>query len=108
MTCPKTTILGAALPHSRRQRPGGTGGQPVLWRIVAVGWPGPPAAQVLVARSLVEKSPRTRRLAPRAMLGAAAVLLWRGRQPTSHIPPEKQGVMEMLFRNFPANIFSCV
>ena len=64
MTCPKTTILGAALPHSRGRRPGGTGGQPVLWRIVAVGWPGPPAAQVLVARSLMEKSPRTRRPLP--------------------------------------------
>ena len=64
LTCPKTTILSAALPHSRGRRPGGTGGQPALWRIVAVGWPSPPAALVLVARSLVEKSPRTRARLP--------------------------------------------
>ena len=36
-------------------RPGGTSGQPVLCRIVAVGWPGPVAALVLFARSSEEK-----------------------------------------------------
>ncbi len=35
----KTAILGSALPHSGKRWPGGTGGQPVLRRIVAVGWP---------------------------------------------------------------------
>lgn len=34
---------------------GETGGQPVLCRIVAVGWPGPVAALVLFARSSKEK-----------------------------------------------------
>lgn len=35
------------------RRPGGAGGQPVLRRIVAVGWPGPFAALVLFARPSV-------------------------------------------------------
>ena len=38
-----------------RGRPGETGGQPVLCRIVAVGWPGPVAVLVLFARSSKEK-----------------------------------------------------
>ncbi|NBH33022.1 hypothetical protein D3Z58_05555 [Clostridiaceae bacterium] len=38
-----------------RGRPGGTGGQPVLRRIVALGWPGPFAALVLFARFPMEK-----------------------------------------------------
>ena len=36
-------------PTQTRGRPGGTGGQPVHCRIVAVGWPGPLAALVLFA-----------------------------------------------------------
>ena len=55
LPCPKTTILRAAFPRKIRGRPGGTGGQPVLCRIVAVGWPGPVAALVLFARSSKEK-----------------------------------------------------
>lgn len=35
----QTVLLGSALPHNGKRQPGGTGGQPVLWRIVAVGWP---------------------------------------------------------------------
>ena len=42
-------------PTQTRGRPGGTGGQPVHCRIVAVGWPGPLAALVLFAHFLLEK-----------------------------------------------------
>lgn len=51
-------------------------------RIVAVGRQSPLAALVLIARSPVwKKSWRTRRPAPRMMLGAAAIQLWRGSTP---------------------------
>ena len=45
----------SGVPSQIRGRPGVTGGQPVLCRIVAVGWPGPVAALVLFARSSEEK-----------------------------------------------------
>ena len=45
----------SGVPSQIRGRPGGSGGQPVLCRIVAVGWPGPVAALVLFARSSEEK-----------------------------------------------------
>ena len=45
----------SGVPSQIRGRPGVTGGQPVLCRIVAVGWPGPVAVLVLFARSSKEK-----------------------------------------------------
>ncbi len=54
LPCPKTTML-KAVPSQIRGQPGGTSGQPVLCRIVAVGRPGPVAALVLFARSSEEK-----------------------------------------------------
>ena len=35
----QTVLLGSALPHNGKRQPGWTGYQPVLLRIVAVGWP---------------------------------------------------------------------
>ena len=73
--------LGYGAP-ARVRRPGGTGGQPVHYG--SWPWSGkfPLAALVLIARPPVwEKSRRTRRPAPRMMLGAAAIQLWRGSAP---------------------------
>jgi len=51
----KDSFIRGGAPTQARGRPGGTGGQPVLQRIVAVGWPVPFAALVLFAHSSVEK-----------------------------------------------------
>ena len=70
--------LGYGAPVGVR-RLGGTGSQPVHYG--SWPWDGkfPLAALVLIARSPVwKKSRRTRRLAPRMKLGAAAIQLWRG------------------------------
>lgn len=76
LTCHKTTILGATLPHKRLRRPGGASGQLVLMRIVAVGWPTSttltlPTCGAGVDRSSPRggKSRRTRRPAPRVCSG---------------------------------------
>ena len=65
------TIRGGD-PTQMKERPGGTGGQPVLWRIVAVGWPGPFAAVVLFARSSVEEVTAHPPPGSPQMLGAAS------------------------------------
>ena len=51
-------------------------------RIVAVGWQVPTCgAGVIRSSSVLEKSRRTRRPAPRITLGAAAIQLWKGSAP---------------------------
>ena len=45
----------SGVPSQIRGRPGGSGGQPVLCRIVAVAWPSPVAALALFAHSSKEK-----------------------------------------------------
>ena len=73
--------LGYGAPAGVR-RPGGTGDQPVHYGSWPWGGKSPLAALVLIARSPVwKKSRRTRRPAPRMMLGAAAIQLWRGSAP---------------------------
>lgn len=69
------------LPHNGKRRPGGTGGQPVLLRIVAVGRPVPFAALVLFAlsRGGSHSAPATRLPALRS--GPPTVPLWRERKP---------------------------
>ena len=51
----KDNFTRGGAPTQTRGRPRGTGGQPVLLRIVALGWPGPFAALVLFARSSREE-----------------------------------------------------
>ena len=78
----KTAILGATLLAGVVRQLRGTGCQPVHSRIVAVGWQVPTCGVgVDRSSSVLEKSRRTRRPAPRAMPGAAAIQLWRGSTP---------------------------
>ena len=80
----KTAILGATLLAGVVRQLRGTGCQPVHSRIVAVG--------VDRSSSVLEKSWRTRRPAPRTMPGAAAIQLWRGSTPLIY-----QGHLEDVF-----------
>ena len=105
LPCHKTALLGLALPHSGKRRPGGTGGQPVLRRIMAVGRPVPFAALVLFARSRGGSHSAPAAWLPAPCSGPPAVPLWREKT-SSHIPPEKRGQMEMLITDFFSNIFS--
>lgn len=69
----KTAILGATLLAGVVRQLRGTGCQPVHSRIVAVGWQVPTCGVgVDRSSSVLEKSWRTRRPAPRTMPGAAA------------------------------------
>ena len=78
----KTAILGATLLAGMVRQLRGTDRQPVHSRIVAVGWQVPTCGVgVDRSSSVLEKSWRTRRPAPRAMPGAAAIQLWRGSTP---------------------------
>ena len=78
----KTAILGATLLAGVVQQLRGTGGQSVHYGSWPWGGKFPLAALVLIAHPPVwEKSRRTRRPAPRMMLGAAAIQLWRGSAP---------------------------
>lgn len=84
---------------ARRSRTGkgwpqGTEGQPVHLRIVAAGWPRPTCGAGVVRSSPWRKSPRTRRPAPRAMLGAVPVYLCRGNE---NFLLYTQGSLKMFF-----------
>ena len=89
----KTAILGATLLAGVVWQLRWTGCQPVHSRIVAVGWQVPTCgAGVDRSSSVLEKSWRTRRPAPRTMPGAAAIQLWRGSTPLIY-----QGHLEDVF-----------
>ena len=89
----KTAILGATLLAGVGRQLRGTGCQPVHSRIVAVGWQVPTCGVgVDRSSSVLEKSWRTRRPAPRTMPGAAAIQLWRGSTPLIY-----QGHLEDVF-----------
>ena len=85
--------------------PGGTGGQPVHRRIVAVGWPGPPAALVLSARSRggSHRAPAAR--LPALCSGPPLFSCGEGKT-SSHIPRTKNGQKEMAITDFLSSIFS--
>ena len=69
-------------------------------------WDGRPIFGVGVVRSFPwRKSQRTRRMAPRAMLGAARFSVVE-KKCSSHIPRTKIAQMEMLITSFFSNIFS--
>ena len=73
--------LGYGAPAGVR-RLGGTGRQPVHYGSWPWGGKSPLASLVYIARPpMWEKSRRTRRPAPRMMLGAVAIQLWRGSTP---------------------------
>ena len=65
----------SGVPSQIMGRPGGTGGQPVLCRIVALGGQAHLRRWCCSLVLLKKKSQRTRRPAPRTMPGAAAVYL---------------------------------
>lgn len=89
----KTAILGATLLAGVVRQLRWTGRQPVHYGSWPWGGKFPLAALVLIARPPVwEKSRRTRRPAPRAMPGAAAIQLWRGSTPLIY-----QGHLEDVF-----------
>ena len=89
----QTVLLGSALPHNGKRLPG--------WP-----WDGRPIFGVGVVRSFPwRKSQRTRRMAPRAMLGAARFSVVE-KKCSSHIPRTKIAQMEMLITSFFSNIFS--
>ena len=77
----KTAILGSALPHNGQRRPGGTGGQPVLLRIVAMGWPVPFAALVLFARSRGGSHSAPAARLPALCSRSPVIPLWRRKPP---------------------------